>query len=1347
MGIGFQIVTDARPQQRIESNWVARLSLLLVAVCVLMSLIISWTLPEQVVSLAKNGGFEKGTWFWSLTGEAAVVSDPKAPDGHQVLLCRQAGDGAFQTIIIERGQTYTVSAKLKTEKVVPRGIGFAYAAIYEFNWFGELVAFSDFAKRTGTTDWSSEVYTWQTKETTAYIEIRCGLYNADGFALFDDFRLNRGEKIVESEPTDLGRGSVALIFDEANLPPNLASPSVQQLETALQASGYQTGIVGQAELSNLDFVAQMSEQVSLIVFPNAPYFPISAHKGLLQLLTSGVDLMTFGGYAFDVPLVRKGDQFQPWTEVDQKTEQVLANPGFEDLTQEGLPIGWERTDQRACIVTQKEVYAGAQAAAVIIPADQENSATWHTQIPAEPGGTYRLSGWMKTEGIKGRGYAYLAYYPSAGDRWIAPRDIAQVKGSTSWQQYSAIFTVPFPADGLSIRFGIYLGSGAAFFDEIRLEKLERAPWINTRYGSPQDGLEISPLQLGLFDADYPLRKVRRVRSVVSFLNQWQMEAPESELSGFSACGVLRGNARWVPILRAEDRFGRLRGHAGAMMVHYQGPFTGSVWTFFGLDRRNLLDENGFSEKVLIPLLRKMRVGVYLTSCEFSLACYRPGQKPVLSLSVANFGPLSQSGKAEVSLFSVPLKGEGDPKKVWTGEIRVEAPAYQSQKVSLTVNRADLDEGLYRAEVRLFVTDQICDSGQAGFVVWDGKSFPRPLTFKYQNNYFHVNGRPTFLLGTDTWNNWFASPSQRDPLFWWEQIQKCRDFGVMVLENLQMWTPDYRYSEEYWSRLDAALYLCHQAGIVYMAGLLIGGDVAVDDETLSQQERFVAEFARRYRKADGLIYYINGDYQLRPKSEEQKDLKWQIQQTEKWNRRIVSAIRSEDPDHPITSEYYQVPIGGLDLRLTLDGLDVANIGYFDEPLKDILRFPAVFKMIDHRLYGKSLNVGEFGVKTHPAWARELGGRGYHIKRTEEDRWKLFLLIPHYAFGLGGSKVQNWCWRDDDDRVFPWGLNYTCDGLEREALKAYRAAALLLGRLRPVWKKPETLLVVSDFSRTSPEGVLTYKAALIGIDTLIRLRVDFAVASDLNVTEETVKDVKVIFIPGAQTLPGETEQVLKEFVQRGGILYRSGPKYLRPWEWEVAEVGQQTAEQRDLYRSVLSRARVSGIRVIPDLAVVHCFLVPLINGQALIIVNGSDDSFQGQILCEKMPAVQMELGPWETGLVVEENGRLTAVEGRGVIRFGGQRVAEGDGHYAVFSRNGEDIRETMELVFLPLGARKIFLTRHRRLDGSRFESGEWRDGRWHQLSPILAISQSGGISIIVPDDLTGDIVTNKGWFPPL
>jgi len=673
--------------------------------------------------------------------------------------------------------------------------------------------------------------------------------------------------------------------------------------------------------------------------------------------------------------------------------------------------------------------------------------------------------------------------------------------------------------------------------------------------------------------------------------------------------------------------------------------------------------------------------------------------------------------------------------------KVQVDVGETKKIEGRWDGLNLPQGLYRIVAKLKDENgSLVDLMEAGFVVWDGQTFPKTINFRYAENYFWINGEPTFMCGTDTWVNWFRSPSQSDPLFWWRQIRTMKDYGLTIFENLQWIPTGYRFSEHEWRKLDAMIYLCHLAGIVYMAGLLIREDVAADDETLEQQAQFVAEFARRYKDADGLIYYLNGDYMLLPKKPEQKDLHWQVEQTRRWNLRLVTAIKSVDPMHPTTGEYYQMPVGGIDLRLTLDGLDIANISYFDEPQKDLRRFAPVFKLIDMRVYGKSLNIGEFGVKTHPAWERELGATGYHIRRTEDEQYRLFLLLPQYAFGLGASKVQNWCWRDDDDQVFPWGLIHACDDVPKPALKAYRAAALILRRLRPVWRKPEVLLVVPDSSRLQPEGGKSLHAALVAANTLVSLRADFAVASDLALNEDLLKGVKVMFLPGVLTLPTETEEALKRFAERGGIVYRSGIGGETQREFEVSDFCEVDKVLRERYKQVLEKANVPLIRAKPDLPTLHAFKIPIRDGFAFVFVNASDKLVLFTAHPTETLAIRMWLGAWQVGLIALENkGRIFVAEGSDQIFVNGELVAEGKGHFAVVADDGSDLREAKALWLFPTEATMV--TIHRRPNAPKLkiaEVGEWRNGKWQVLDQAEILHNRNAVTVKVAEDLKGEVV---------
>jgi hypothetical protein len=341
------------------SRWLASLFLAISVVC------------GNAMEL-RNGSFERGWVGWMFSGAAMNMRRTDAPHGQWVLQCNFNGDMARQIVIAEPETRYAVSVWMRTENVKPvAGAGYAYAAIYEFDFHGNLLAARDFAQLTGTNDWRRFEATWTTHPRTFYFEVRLGLYNADGVALFDAVQVAKSETTPAqyTEPT-FAKGKIALILHDPNLPENLAAPSPKVLSNWLQQAGYEPQIVSFQQFS--EFVARLEarpsdaeHKVGLLVLPNSPYFPVEAHRSLLRLLSNEVDLLTFGGDAFDVPLIN----FRPAPCVPRPTSMVPlnVNPDFEIVSPEGSAEGWERSHPQQCFVAERGAKSGRRCAAVQIP--------------------------------------------------------------------------------------------------------------------------------------------------------------------------------------------------------------------------------------------------------------------------------------------------------------------------------------------------------------------------------------------------------------------------------------------------------------------------------------------------------------------------------------------------------------------------------------------------------------------------------------------------------------------------------------------------------------------------------------------------------------------------------------------------------------------------------------------------------------------------------------------------------------------------------------------------------------------------------------------------------------------
>lgn len=1251
------------------------------------------------------------------------------------LFCESSGASAVRRFIAWPDTPFRATVRIRTQDVRPHPSGgYAYAAVYEFDELGNPTAFRDFAQTADTHDWKEFETQGKTHQRTFAIELRLGLHQAAGKAWFEPPRLTWGTeaKSATAQPRAAGFPNAALILDEPDFPPNPAAPDPHALAELLAQAGYRPRFIRSSDLASASAWQEIAADAAVLALPNGPCFPLEARRGLLALLCQGVDLLSFGGYPFDLPLRRVERGWEPVDLTEPiKVELRNRDPGFETVPSPGSDGPWHDAAGNACPTTDA-VAPERSRSAVVRDQSGDGRSYMQTVTGVKPGQWLRLSGHVKTVDVQGSGYAFLAYYPMAEDEWQSPGDIAQVRGTRDWQHFRRDFRVPPGVDRVDIRFGLYRAPGTAYFDDIRLEEVEYAPRLNTRYGRPEDGLAVSPWQLGLCDADYPLRRTARLTAP-----GWQTALAAE---GFSAVGVLNGNARWISLVTAEDRFGRPCGTAGAMIVHTAGRFAGSTWLFFGVNNADLTQLPGFAEHVLQPALARTRRGVHLEKVQSRWACYRPGEPAEVACLVRHLGPQAFDG-----LLTWKWTSEDSPTTLQEGRQAIRLAPGESALRAIPLDLATAPTGLHRVSVELRdAAGNACDELSAGFVIRDGKDLPGRTGFGYADNYFRLGERPAFLCGTTTWSNWFFSPSQSDPLFWARELGRMADHGIRINANLQTWwRPPYELTEEDWRKLDAAVYLSHRAGVIYRAGLMIGQDTAVDDTLVEQQARFAAAFAARYRDADGLIYYLNGDYQLRPKTPEQHELARQLEQTLRWNARLTDSVRAADPRHPIVSEYYQIPIGGLDLRRTLDGLDMAEIGYFDTPDRDLRRFAAVFKMADHRLRGKSAAVGEFGVKTHPAWEPSLGGSGYHIRRSVERQNLLFLVLPQLTFGLGGSTARNWCWRDDDDRVFPWGLTYTCDGVPRDALRFYRAAACLLLRLPPRWRKPEVVLVAADSARRkvadgfSPDD-------LAAADLLSRLGADFAVVSDLDLREEDLQGVKAAFAPGP-AVAEPAASVLAAVERRGNLLVcRESPAIPPSTGKERAESPDPwSPEMRRRWAELLDRAGVERVRVEPDDPAIAAMPVALEDGTAVVLVNAGEETRRFKAVIPGGRSLEMTLAAWEPGLAAWDAGnRIVALEGGHELICDGRLIAESDGHILLWSAENAiaqdaDLREARDVFLVSTTARNIRLL----CAGSESvtaEFGEYREGAWHQLAEIAVPPSDAEVRLPIPAECLGEMI---------
>ncbi len=1074
---------------------------------------------------------------------------------------------ASYTIFVEEGETLTLSGWIKTENITPIAEkGYAFLAVYQYDALGNLLAFKDIAQPIGTQDWTFYQYTFTTVPGVFTLSVPCGIFQASGVAWFDDLALTKGEKpmAVSQEKKMMPSGRRIAIFRD-DIPVKGTATSPDLLASLMRDAGYSPTF-----LSSQDLREKLSrDEFDLLILPYGESFPSDASKSLFNFLKEGGALLTMGGYAFQNPLYKQGDHWLTEEEFNETKPNLLIHGDFESEDK------WEKIGN--CALDEAIYHEGKRSGKVWL--EEVGSAEWRQELNLQPGRTYRLTGWAQGEDVKGQfGFVAIYCYDEEG-RITYFRDVVHLKGTSLWQSFQWDFLVPPTTKRVIIRCGLYQAKGTAWFDALKLrERVETH--INTAKGQPMDGLVVQPFQIAIFDPSYKLEKVAYAKTAEDQAIVKEDIRIEGPLTGYAAVTVTGSDeARWIPLFKGYDRYGRLRGTIGAIAHRYGGFYATSSWAFFGVDNQDLFKSPAM-QKALLSIVDHLLTRTYLHNLSSDFACYKQGEKVNLSVKVSNFGRDRAQGEVRFTIY------EGNGREVFSQTLPLEIAFGETRTLEAIWAPDKFSDSLYRLTATLYIEGKEWDRMESGFMVWDDGILKKALKMIYKDNYLYLEGKPRFLLGTDYYSDTFFTASE-NPLLWDKELRRLKDHGVDLYENLWISPASYQYDvpEDIWRKTDALALLTQKHNLVFFPCILCGYDVAVSDEEIARQRTLAEKFAQRYKGIPALIYYINGDLQfnednarrhhrslfnefLRRKygSESELEKAWGRKPQGEWGDielpppqwgnwedvasadvlsfygflgsrwidNIVDALKGVDPQHPTTCEFYKFP-WLIDLRDQINNLDISNIGYFGLPREDVEQLPAFLKYHDMRAVGKTFSLGEFGAKTHPAWQ---AGFDYHIQRSEEERNKLFLACIFYPFGMGASRAQNWCFKDPLSSIFPWGLFYPGDGVAKECALVMRAGGLLLRHLNPAPPTPPSVyFLIPTQNRISGGKIQVFESILRSINALLSLGVDFYVIDEPHI-DRIPPNVKTIIYPLPLCPPPEVYESLKDFVQRGGNLFISG-----------------------------------------------------------------------------------------------------------------------------------------------------------------------------------------------------------------
>ncbi len=156
---------------------------------------------------------------------------------------------------------------------------------------------------------------------------------------------------------------------------------------------------------------------------------------------------------------------------------LLKNPGFEELDQAGKPVGWfcDAYELRVGITqfgTSASARSGQQA--ILIENFDMNDARYAQEVKVDSNAIYRLSGWVRADGILDAGHGANL---SIGGVYVFSDSVYETYGEWKYLELYGRTGKDQKTVTVFARVGGYSGEsqGSAYFDDLVLEKVDELP--------------------------------------------------------------------------------------------------------------------------------------------------------------------------------------------------------------------------------------------------------------------------------------------------------------------------------------------------------------------------------------------------------------------------------------------------------------------------------------------------------------------------------------------------------------------------------------------------------------------------------------------------------------------------------------------------------------------------------------------------------------------------------------------------------------------------------------------------------------------------------------------------------
>ncbi|HJN18660.1 MAG TPA: cellulase family glycosylhydrolase, partial [Armatimonadota bacterium] len=556
---------------------------------------------------------------------------------------------------------------------------------------------------------------------------------------------------------------------------------------------------------------------------------------------------------------------------------------------------------------------------------------------------------------------------------------------------------------------------------------------------------------------------------------------------------------------------------------------------------------------------------FLHSLTTDLASYRPG---------------------ETAEISVQMVCDRDPERYPTVTLLVDdREVADRSSAEVEIDSLTGDYHVVRAELR--IGDDLVDSLESAFCVWDESVLASGAKVAWENNYITLDGKPSFLIGTNQTGMMYFSPKE-GPAAWDRDFRAMHDHGFHIWRILhfspfaakgyegsgQHTSLDlYNRPERFLRQMDAIVQIAQKHRVAIFLALHDWLGVTLTDEELEAQYDWCRFWADRYKDVPGIFYDIQNEPSVaaedrpdvvelwndflatRYASDEALRAAWTTSPPEaelpnvplgattndwddaraadrkrfetellnRWTKANVDGTKAGDPDAVICVGYLP-SMPPADKILGVKNTDFSNMHYYGP----VDRFPLEFKLIDRRFQGKGFSLGEFGARE----AHDARSHG-HTSIPVDDSIHRFQTYIHYTAGLGAAFMANWDWKEFDEAIFPWGLFQRSSYVSRPWMHTLEQGALLLSVAEPVYESPEVFIVAPDSHRVGPRFSELNGCLWRAIDLLLDQRVNFGM-----VNEEDIADLpdsaKALIWPVPYCPADETFDAIRSWVEAGGTL---------------------------------------------------------------------------------------------------------------------------------------------------------------------------------------------------------------------